>query len=140
MQTWCNLPCFHRTILVSPEGLEFLIIFCKFCRKAGFAAHSKFKKTIIDQETFESSIKYKCVATCSYCKREIVPFPVGHEALTLDFILAFHRPHNDLTEEEYDAELKINKPVDITTTTTLPVDSDSLTELTKDIPLYDQSF
>ena len=140
MQSWCNLPCYHRTVLVATEGSEFVIIFCKFCRKAGFAAHTKLNKTIIDHESLKTSTQYKCVIVCSNCKREVNPFPVGNEALTLDFILHFNRPHIDLTEEEEKVESKIHENLEITNKVKSSLVLDPSTELFNEIASFEQTY
>ena len=114
MSTWLNKQCYHKTLLSSSDGSEFLIVLCKYCRNISFCSHEKLHKTVLNHDTFESNIQYRCKITCSHCKRDLTAFPYGNEALILEFVNFFDRPHLPLTEKEQEQEYKLWEGVNIT--------------------------
>jgi hypothetical protein len=108
MSLWCQDSCFHQTLLKDNQGQEFLIIFCKFCRQAGFGLHKTFQKTIIDQGTFITSERYQCTVNCLFCHRSLIP---NKEVLILNFVNQFDKPHIDLNTVCERIESEIFEPV-----------------------------
>jgi hypothetical protein len=119
MSNWLETSCYHQTLLKNTESQEYLIIYCKFCRKAGFGLHKTFRKTVIDQDTFKTSDRFQCSINCLFCHRQLIP---NQEVLLLDFVHQFNKPHIDLNVISEELERDIFKPVNHIDSLVAPTD------------------
>ena len=113
MSDWIDSSCLHKTLLASADGVEFIIIFCKYCNKTNFAHHRKESKVVFDPNTFLSSDKYKCNIICSLCKRHVHTFPHGLEAYVLDLVSHENKTHSRTKSEEKNIDSQSSKPVQV---------------------------